>query len=245
MTQQVKTIAVLGYDKCSEQDTITPLEIFRGAGMVLSGGINPIPLTGPKQTIDVKLLNTKPGNITMQMGTQVIADAELGDELYDLLYLPGGVGAGEITQDKKVLDAIREHHAKGKIVAANCSGVGILFRAGVLGTEPQTCVAGVARRLRSEGANIPDARRAWEKSSDGLIWTASGSYGINGATVAMVSHLYGEQVGMMVAMMFDTYAGLGEQIHADAGPEFYNHPEIEAKYQDFFEEMLLPTAGAR
>jgi hypothetical protein len=32
---QIKTIGILAYPSCSEQDTITPLEIFRGAAMVL------------------------------------------------------------------------------------------------------------------------------------------------------------------------------------------------------------------
>jgi transcriptional regulator GlxA family with amidase domain len=243
--KQVDSIAILGYDKCSEQDTITPLEIFRGAAAVLSGGLTPMPLNQPIRTVGVKLLNITSGNITMQMGTQVVPDGVLGDQdLYDVLYIPGGVGAGEITRDQRVLDAVRRHHSQGRIVAANCSGVGVLFRAGVLGDEPATCVAAVARKLRAEGADIPMARRAWQHSADGLVWTASGSFGINGATVAMVSHLFGPEIGTTVSMMFDTYGGLGEQIHADAGPELYGHPDIEAQFQDYFESMLLPD-GAR
>jgi hypothetical protein len=82
----INSIAVVGYDKCSEQDTITPLEIFKGAAMVMNGQINPWPLAAPKRDLSVKLVNLDDGNITMQMGTQVVPDATLGDnDLFDLL----------------------------------------------------------------------------------------------------------------------------------------------------------------
>jgi transcriptional regulator GlxA family with amidase domain len=243
---EISTVAVVGYDKCSEQDTITALEILRGAGMVLDGTIAPLPSPAPSRKLTVRLVNTVPGNITMQMGTQVVSDGMLADhDLFDLLYIPGGIGSGKMTKDKPLLDAIREHHSAGKIVAANCSGVGILFRAGILGDHPVTCVAAVARRLRSYGVDVPQARRMWESSPDGKVWTASGSYGVNGATVALVSYLFGPDVAKTVSMMFDTYGGLGEQIFSRTGPEYFFHPTLEADFQNYFEELLLPDGGAK
>ncbi len=73
------------------------------------------------------------------------------------------------------------------------------------------------------------------------IWTATGSYGVNGSAVAMVSHYFGREIGTIVSMMFDTHSGLGDAIFEPVGPEFFEHPELESSFQDLFEEMLLPA----
>ncbi|MET9359764.1 DJ-1/PfpI family protein [Streptomyces sp. NPDC006632] len=243
---EIKTVAVLGYESCSEQDTITPLEIFKGAAMVLAQQIAPWPMDAEPAELDVKLVSLDPGNVVMQMGTQVVPDAVLEDgQLFDILYVPGGVGSGKMTQDGRILDAIRHHHVNGKVIAANCSGVGILSRSGILGDTPVTCVAAVARGLRAEGTNVPSPRRMWLHDAAKKIWTTTGSYGVNGSTVALVTEYFGKEVGTIVSMMFDTYGGLGEQIYAASGPEFYVHPDLEEKFTDFFEPMLLPGRGAQ
>src|SRR5215471_14108153 len=108
---EIKSIAVVGYQNVSEQDSITPLEIFRGAKLVLNGTIAPWKLSQPLRELDVQLVSVEPGNITMQTGTQVIPNAELGDDdLFDILYIPGGIGSGAMTQNQKVVDAIKRHH---------------------------------------------------------------------------------------------------------------------------------------
>jgi putative intracellular protease/amidase len=237
----IESIAVLGYEKCSEQDTITPLEIFKGAAMVVSGAIAPWEREVAPGKLEVKLVGLNPGVVTMQMGTQVITDAALDDDtLYDILYVPGGVGSGALATDDRVLKAVRRHHDAGKVVAANCSGVGVLARAGILGGQPVTCVAAVARGLRAEGFNVPSARRMWIGDPENRIWTATGSYGVNGGAVALVAHYFGREVGTIVSMMFDTLGGIGDAIFSETGPEFYQHGDLEETFQNYFEAMLLP-----
>jgi putative intracellular protease/amidase len=177
------------------------------------------------------------------MGTQVVPDATLSeDDRYDILYVPGGVGSGELAKDERILEIIRRHHEEGRVIAANCSGVGVLARAGILDATPVTCVAAIARGLRNEGFNVPVTRRMWIGNPEDRIWTATGSYGVNGSAVALVAHYFGREVGTIVAMMFDTLSGIGEIIFEPLGPEFYEHPTLEEYFQDFFEEMLLPAA---
>jgi putative intracellular protease/amidase len=238
----VESIGVLGYDKVSEQDLITPLEIFKGAAMVIAGNIAPWQREVPPAKLDVRLLGAKPGVVTMQMGTQVIPDATLDDEqLFDILYVPGGIGSGTIATDERILTLIRRHHEEGRIVAANCSAVGVLARAGILGDTPVTCVAAVARGLRAEGFQVAENRRMWIGDPEARIWTSTGSYGVHGGAVALVAHYLGREVGTIVSMMFDTLGGLGELIYATTGPEFYHHAELESTFQDYFEAMLLPS----
>lgn len=240
-TYLVRSIGVLAYDKVSEQDCLTPLEIFKGAAMVMRGDIAPWERETAPEALDVQLVSLTPGVVTMQMGTQVVPDSALDDEqLFDILYVPGGVGSGEVATDERILEVIRNHYAAGRVIAANCSGVGVIARAGILEDTPVTCVSAVARGLRNEGYNVPQARRMWVGSPQTRIWTATGSYGVNGSAVALVAHYLGREVGTIVSMMFDTLSGLGEAIFEPIGPEFYEHADLEESFQDFFEAMLLP-----
>ena len=241
----VESIAVLCYEKVSEQDSITPLEIFKGAALAVTGQVSPWQREVPPGKLEVKFVSVKPGVVTMQMGTQVVPDTALNDEdLFDILYIPGGVGSGAIATDPQVLEAIRKHHEAGKIIAANCSGVGVIARAGIVGDTPVTCVAAVARGLRAEGVNVPEARRMWIGRPEQRIWTSTGSYGVHGGAVALIAHYLGREIGTVVSMMFDTLGGLGDVIYELTGPEFYFHPELETTFQDYFQAMLLPPAPA-
>ena len=240
-----KTAAVVGYENCSEQDTITALEVLRGAAMVVANKIAPWPRKDPVASFDVKLMALVPGNITMQMGTQAVSDGIVDKaDLFDLLYIPGGIGSGRASLDPAMLGLIERHHQAGKVVASNCSGVGILARSGILGNNPVTCVAAVAPGLREQGINVPEHRKMWIGLPEARIWTATGSYGVNGATVALVAHYFGREVAIIVAMMFDTMGGIGEQIFNLEGPEFFLHPHLEEKFAAFFKPMLLPASAA-
>lgn len=237
----IESIAVLCYEKVSEQDSITALEIFKGAALVVAGQISPWQREVGPGKLDVKLVSAQPGVVTMQMGTQVVPDVALDEEeLFDILYVPGGVGSGAIATDERILRVIRQHYEAGKVIAANCSGVGIIARAGILGDTPVTCVAAVARGLRGEGANVPAPRRMWIGRPEARIWTSTGSYGVHGGAVALVAHYLGREVGTIVSMMFDTLGGIGDAIYELTGPEFYQHAELEITFQDYFESMLLP-----
>jgi transcriptional regulator GlxA family with amidase domain len=229
---EIKSIAIVGYEDCSEQDTITPLEIFKGAAMVLDAA-------GKK--LDVKLLAIdKADQVKMQMGTHVVVDGVLDDRLYDILYIPGGVGSGAMTKNEGMIGAIRRHHENGKVVASNCSGVGILHRAGILGKTPVTCVAAIVRRLRKEGTNVPHPRRMWVGVPEDRIWTTTGSSGVHGGAIGLVAYYFGHDVAQDTSMMFDTLSAYGQYIYELQGPEYYFHPELEEKFQGIWEQRLLP-----
>lgn len=210
----IETIGIVGYESCSEQDTITPLEIFKGTAMVLGRQLNPLNVSGDAAALDVKLVALKPGNIKMQMGTEVAPDGVLDETvLYDLLYVPGGVGTGPMSEDPMMLGAIRRHYEAGKIVASNCSGVGVLFRAGILGDSPVTCAPAIVRGLRQDGANVPEPRMMWIGNPEARLWTATGSYGVN----ALVAHYFSRDTALAVAMMFDTLGGIGTPSSSSRG----------------------------
>lgn len=230
---EIKSIGFIGYHHCSEQDTIAPFEIFKGLQLVLNEQCN--------QEIDVHLLGLKEGLIEMQMGTQVMSTGVLDNTtLYDLFFVPGGVGSGHAGQDSKILEAIRRHYNNGKIITSNCSGVGILYRAGILGNNPVTCISSIVRRLRELGANVPEPRRMWIGLPEQRLWTAVGASGVHGGAVAIIAHYWNRKIAQSIGMMFDSYGAYGERMFDLQGPEYYFHPELEAEFQSIWEDQLLP-----
>ena len=90
---EIKSIAVLAYDRCSESDTIIPWEIMIGVAVYLKETAG--------EDIEVKLVALEEGPVTMQMGARVEPHAVLqDDDLYDVLYVPGGRGSGAASRGK-------------------------------------------------------------------------------------------------------------------------------------------------
>ncbi|MFF2201217.1 DJ-1/PfpI family protein [Streptomyces sp. NPDC058145] len=230
---EIKSIAVLAYDRCSESDTIIPWEIMIGVAVYLKETAG--------EDIEVKLVALEEGPVTMQMGARVEPHAVLqDDDLYDVLYVPGGRGSGAATKNERILDTIRHHHVNGRFIGANCVGVGILQRAGILGKTPVTCSPPISRRLKEEGANVVEPRRMWLGAPEDRIWTTAGAASINAGTLAMVNHLFGDEVGHEMSMWFDTRAAEGYSLFGELGTELFAYPGAEAKIQDETADILLP-----
>ncbi len=235
----IKTVAVMAYHRCGEQDTLVPYEILKHASMVLA--------ERGKQ-LRVRLLRvaeSDPEVVEMQMGTRVFTDGAVEPEdMFDLLFVPGGLGSGEASKDERLRAIVRRHHEAGKVVATNCSGISILHRAEILGDTPVTCAATVARRLKEEGANLLQPRTMWAGQVDGKIWTSAGGSGVHGSTIAMIANYFGRDVGQYLGMGWDTYPALGEQIFEERGPQYLSFPVLEAGIQDQLEDILLPRRAA-
>lgn len=232
--KQIKTIGVIAYPKCGEQDTLTVLEILKSLAWLLDSQY--------KTSLSVKLLVLQPGNILMQMGTTVIPEGVYdGQELFDLLYIPGGMGSGEATKNKAMLDLITRHYQNDKVVATNCSGISILWRSGIIGNNLITAPATVSEKLQREGANLSNPRKMWIGLPDKRLWTSAGGSGVHGSTVALVIQYFGAEVGKIVAAMWDTLPLLGDQLLELQGPDYQSNPAYEKIVQDMMQEILLPN----
>ncbi len=233
----ITTIGVLAYHRCSESDTIIPWEILTGVALHLDAQYG--------RKLEVKLVALEQGPVEMQMGARVEPQAVLRDgDLYDMLYVPGGNGSGVATKNQRVLDVIKNHFDNERFIAANCVGVGILQRAGVLGKTPVTCSPPISRRLKEEGANVIEPRTMWLGSPDNRMWTTAGASSINAGTVAMVAYLFGEDVGREMSMWFDTLGAVGNELFNLKGHEYYFYPEAEAALQDATADTLLPPLAS-
>ncbi|WP_013334262.1 DJ-1/PfpI family protein [Gloeothece verrucosa] len=231
----IKTVGILAYHRCSESDTIVAFEVLRGVPVLLE-------LLGRKdEAPEVKLVALDDGPIELQMGSRVEPHAVLkDDDLFDVLYVPGGQGSGKAIADERVLNCIRRHKQQGKFIAANCVGVGIIHRAGVIGDAQVTCSPPVLRRLKEEGINVINPRTMWLGAPEHKLWTMAGGSSINAGTMALVNFLWGEEIGKELSMWFDSRCAVGYVLFTNEGPEYFLYPEAEKKIQDDTADNLLP-----
>lgn len=246
---RVQSVLFLCYPSCGEQDTLAPWEMLKSLAWVMSQ-------QDPPQSLDVALgafeegLSIQPNmtdddEVTMQMGGVVDIEREITpDSRADLLYVPGGIGSGEATKDRKILDLVRAHHDEGRWVATNCSGISILQRAGILHDTPVTAAATVSRKLAREGANVMVPRTMWKCVPERRIFSAAGGSAVHPSTIALAWYLYGEDLAMTLSFMWDTLGAHGRTLFELEGPAYGTYPTHEARLQDEWEDRLLPDPVA-
>src|SRR5215510_3983867 len=106
----IKSVLFVAFPNVGEQDLLTPWELFRSVAWDL----------GQRgQRLDVVLGSFEAGPVPTQMGTVVQPARTLtDDDRFDMVYVPGGIGAGAASTDVRLLEFLRAHHAEGRWVGA-------------------------------------------------------------------------------------------------------------------------------
>lgn len=230
----IHTALFLAFDDVSEQDLLAAWELFRSHAWSM---------TNRGESLEVTLASLTPGPVRTQMGATLAVDRRVSPgERFDLIYIPGGVGAALAARDHTVLRFVREHHAEGRWVARNCAGIGVLHRAGILDGVETTAPATLTRRLQAEGTTITTPRRAWRIEPERRIFTAAGAATVHPSTIALIWHLFGDQAARELAANWDTLPLHGEHLFSLAGPRMNDHPATLQAAQDTWEDLLLPAA---
>lgn len=112
-----KRVLCLLVDGFEEIECVTPVDLLRRAGVeVVVAAIHGNPVTG-------------------RSGIRITADAildEVADQDFDLLFIPGGPGVGDLRRDGRAAAMARDYAAAGKTVAAICAAPLVLHDAGLL-----------------------------------------------------------------------------------------------------------------
>src|SRR5262245_26897397 len=184
-TTPIRSVLFLAFPNVGEQDLLAPWELLRAVAWGKSQR---------GESLEVALGAFEPsGSVTTQMGARLAVERRLSPtDRFDLVYVPGGIGAGALSLDHPVLQFLRDHQAEGRWLAANCAGVGVLHRAGVLQGAEVTSPATLARRLPAEGTRVARPRRAWKINVVRRLFTAGGAATVHPSTIALVTHLFGE-----------------------------------------------------
>lgn len=175
MSQKALVILAEGFE---EIEAIAPIDILRRAG------------------IDVTVASLDAdGYVTGKVGMTVQVDrpfAEIAEETFDLLVLPGGPGHKSLRESKFVLESVRRHAREGKIVGAICAAPTVLHEAGILAGRRYTAHYTVADELTEIQAGEAVVR-------DGNVLTSRGAGTAVAFGLALVRASLGEAAADEVA----------------------------------------------
>ena len=231
---RIETMLFLGFPNVGEQDLLAPWELFRS----LAWSMNE-----QGESLEITLGSLTPGPITTHMGATLGSERQISPrDRFDLVYVPGGVGAAEAARDETILELLRNHHAEGRWVAGNCAGMGVLHRAGILDGVEVTAPATISRRLEAEGTSIATPRPAWKIVPEARIASAGGAATVHPSAIALAWHLFGDEAGRELAANWDTLPLHGESLFSLVGPEMRDDPDTKAAVQAQWEDVLLPAA---
>mmetsp|Transcript_21760 Transcript_21760/g.52373 ORF Transcript_21760/g.52373 Transcript_21760/m.52373 type:complete len:182 (+) Transcript_21760:24-569(+) len=133
-----KTCLVFLAEGFEEIETVTPVDIFRRAGMEVTVA-----------SLDAKTAVMGRSNIT------VLADCTLDSVAsrdFDCVFCPGGPGTKLLREDQRVLDIVAKHFSAGKCVTAICAAPTVLDAAGILSGKKYTAHFSVAETLKEISA---------------------------------------------------------------------------------------------
>jgi len=235
---RIRSILFLAFPNAGEQDLLAPWELLKSVAWSLGA---------QGEQLEVTLGSFAGGIVTTQMGAKLQMDRKVEPtDRFDLVYVPGGIGAGQLSLNAEVLEFLRAHQREGRWVAANCAGVGVLHRAGILAGAQATSPATLARRLPAQGTPLESPRRAWLVDREHKIFTSGGAATVHPGTIALVTELFGEQQGRALAAGWDTLPLHGEALFSALGPVMSDDAELASALQDQWENVFLPpVASAR
>ncbi len=150
-------IAVLIADGSEEIETLTPVDVFRRC-----------------EGVECDLISVSGQKPTCSHGVSVFVDkvidsVNLAD--YDAVVIPGGMpGATNIAKEQRVISALKQMRANGKLIASICASPAVVLADNnLLGEQKATCYPAPAF-VKTMGENYTDSD---VEISDGLI-TANG-----------------------------------------------------------------------
>jgi len=145
-----KVLAILT-DGFEEIETVAPIDLLRRAEVeVTIAALTPREIG--KSEAESLAVTGRCGMVLQAECTLAAALAE-GEGHYDCVFLPGGPGVKTLRSNALVLDAVRQQHAAGRLVAAICAAPLVLLDAGILGGQRYTAHGSVVDELPEILAN--------------------------------------------------------------------------------------------
>lgn len=148
--------------------------------------------------IETVIASIKNEAVTSAHGVTILADTTV-DKLdlsnYDAIILPGGKkGAENLRDDGRIIKAVKDFYALGKLVAAICAAPIVLDKAGVLAGKSFT----VYKTFKNDIKN--GTYKNMRSVTDGNIITGSGPGSVFEFCYAIVSYMEGEEIANKICL---------------------------------------------
>jgi transcriptional regulator GlxA family with amidase domain len=177
------TIGALIFDSFELLDVFGPLEMF---GML-------------EDRVRIVLLASVPAPIPSAQGPKAVAEVRLaGEENYDLLLVPGGIGTRTAVKDVQLIEMLIAKALRASYVASVCTGAALLARAGLINEREATTNKFAFDWVATQGPRVRWVRRArWVV--DGKFWTSSGAAAGMDMALAVIQHVFGRDTALSAA----------------------------------------------
>ena len=186
-------------ERSKPEITTQPLSV----GCLVFERMDQIDFTGPFELLSrmpdttVQIIGKKPTPIRDVQGLRLTPDVRIAEAgIFDVLLVPGGYGQLALMHDEEVLDLIRKHAEKEKLLFSACTGALLCGAAGVLVGRQVTTHWSARHLMRYYRAALVDARVA----VDGNLISAAGVTAGLDAALALVSLLRGDAAAQEIQL---------------------------------------------
>jgi len=189
-------------EKPRPQVTTRPLSV----GCLIFERIDQIDFTGSFEILSrmtdttIRIIGKELTPVRDMQGLRLTPDMHIGKvDLFDVLLVPGGYGQQALMHDEQVLDLIRRHVEKEKLLFSVCTGALLCGAAGVLAGRHVTTHWSTRHLMRYYGAIPVDARVV----VDGHIISAAGVTAGLDAALTLVSLLRGDAAAQEIQLAIE------------------------------------------
>lgn len=183
MTERPLSVGCLIFERMDQIDFTGPFEVLSRM---------------PDTTVQVIAKEREP--IRDVQGLRLTPDMRIAEAgVFDVLLVPGGYGQRDLMHDEEVLELIREHVRREKLLFSVCTGALLCGAAGVLAGRQATTHWSARHLLEFYGAIPVEARVV----VDGNLMSAAGvTAGLEGA-LALVSFLRGKEAAEEIQLAIE------------------------------------------
>ena len=189
-------------ERSKPQMTTQPLSV----GCLIFERMDQIDFTGPFEVLSrmpdttVQAVAKEPAPIRDVQGLRLTPDVRISEaEVFDVLLVPGGYGQQALMHDEQVLELIRKHVQREKLLFSVCTGALLCGAAGVLAGRKIATHWSARHLMRYYGAVLVNARVA----VDGNLFSAAGVTAGLDAALALVSLLRGDAAAQEIQLAIE------------------------------------------
>ena len=223
-------------ERSKPQKTTQPLSV----GCLIFEQMDQIDFTGPFEVLSrmpdttMRIIGKEVAPVRDVQGLRLSPDVSIAESrMFDVLLVPGGYGQRELMRDEEVLELIRKHIRKEKLLFSVCTGALLCGAAGVLAGRQVTTHWSARPLMPYYGAELVDARVA----VDGNLISAAGVTAGLDAALVLVSLLRGDASAQEIQLAIEY---VPNPIFRSGSPETAP-PEI----LDSFQRKYRPIGAAR
>jgi cyclohexyl-isocyanide hydratase len=189
-------------ERSKPQMTTQPLSV----GCLIFERMDQIDFTGPFEVLSrmpdttIQIIGKELAPVRDIQGLRLSPEVRIADTaLFDVLLVPGGYGQQALMHDEEVLELIRKHVQRKKLVFSVCTGALLCGAAGVLAGRQVTTHWSARHLMTYYGAVLVDARVV----VDGNLISAAGVTAGLDAALALVALLRGDAAAQEIQLAIE------------------------------------------